>query len=78
MLTHTRYASPNIIVQDPQIFKIFFYSEDAQLVDPFCQNYRGTYCGFLKTKEIYVTSRLDQANAEFKILGMILQFLYMA
>lgn len=39
------------------------------MTEPFCQDYKGTFCSFLKTKQIYVTSRLDQALAENKVIG---------
>lgn len=48
----------------------FIRSDDTEVVDPFCQNYRGTYCAFLSTEQIYVTSRVDQSNAEAKVIRM--------
>lgn len=49
------------------------YSEggDDQALEPFCQNYKGAYCGFLSSKSLFVTSRTDQINAENQVISKL-------
>ena len=61
--------STTVFLYDSTV-SIFNYSDGEDIIEPFCQDFKGTYCNFLKTEEIYVTSRSDQDNAERSILGM--------